>query len=639
MSISIWIATALTSIGGLPLSGSSPSKGLGAWAPAIDPLWLGVLEAGVNSCPPAPPGWDLLTNPGPPFERYCAYEAVFRPHEPRPNPADLNHPSLQGLSGASVGRVRPQPTGTLSAGGPTPMSTAMGPHLWNYFAQRVELPARPIWVGPPSVRLAIVDTSPRRSTAPNSLHAPTLGGIAEALACPSSGPCPLEVSYELALPRKKRGVVDRVNGGYYGTLWELAQGIAKATEHARLDGIQRLVINLSLGFEPAGYSSWPAQHLGHINGNSTLPAPLRAVHAALVFARCQGAVVLAASGNDDFGEKDRTGPLLPAAWQRHSSPTPTQCKTFPGGLGIKARPHGPLVTAVGGIDHRRKALENARPRSTPALVAPGSGAVSPKGASSVLTGTSVSTLVASTAVALAWAQRPSVTAQAALDMVAASARPLQWRASFCPGKSTCPKVRRVSLCRAQAKACGDDPSCDTGACPADVETAAPSWPQGMLTIGGLAALGGGVPSSWLMGAPQKVASCTSSPVRAPMGWRTRTGCPLGRRVAARELDTGPQPLDPMCPACFVFQTPANILMAMDLSPFVPGGAMHDVHLVLSNGVGSERFALPGPFGAGHNEVFVLSPPTLVGPVDEVWLQYVVYENGQPFLMGEPLILE
>lgn len=616
------------------------SAGINTGAGGPTEVWLAVLSPTATTCPVGVGGWVLRPPAGTPFERFCAYGFFPSSSTPTPDFGDLEHGSLEGLANAEIGLVRPQQQ--LASRGPvrpatwpTAMSAVMAPFLWDHFRMQVGLPSVPGSASArPDVRLAIVDTMPDGAPNPNSLHAPTLDALANAMACTSGGKCAVDIKHHLAMPRVEDGAVDLVNGGNYGTLWDLARALRAATRDSIADGFDHLVINLSLGWDPTGQSSLPNNHLGLITGSSNLPAPIRAVHTALVYARCQGALIIAASGNDDVGLEDRTGPLLPAGWMVHDAPTTAQCASlFTSRGGPASIQKAPLVYAVGGVNHLGQALENARPQSTPELVAPASGVAAPTGGA-VLTGTSVAALVASTASGLVWAIQKQTGADATLATVKSSAIPLPWNASFCDGP-TCLPVRQISLCSAQQSACKGATDCARFSCPRPGTSV--EWPPNMLPQAGIHLLNRSPLKPVPMGAPQPVVNCGSVRMPTPNPW-TIQPCPLDDPIAARNLDVAPQPLDPMCPTCFLSDQ-GQVFVGLELVPDIPGGFLHDVYLKVSNGFQDQVFALPGPLPQEHSELIFLSPTGWNSPITKAWLQYVVIKDGQSYFMGEPLIVD
>ena len=83
-----------------------------------------------------------------------------------------------------------------------------------------------------------------------------------------------------------------------------------------------------------------------------------------------------------------------------------------------------------------------------------------------------------------------------------------------------------------------------------------------------------------------------------------------------------------------------IMFGMELVPDIPGGAIDDVHIYVSDDFGAETsYAIEGTFPSGHTDVLILDPTGWPNPVTKAWLQYTVDLNGQPFSHGEPLIVE
>ena len=170
-----------------------------------------------------------------------------------------------------------------------------------------------------------------------------------------------------------------------------------------------LVLSISAGFDarwthpdPAAPTVWGAETL--------------ALFDALVYARCSGALLVAAEGNND-----RSGPagavLYPAAWSDPATwPKAPVCSEYLGGAPGQWNATTPLIYAVGGVDRTGAPLRNALPTgsrlrgygaatasalapvSTPA---PGSGELSTS-----LAGSSVATLVVAAAAAARWEAGP-----------------------------------------------------------------------------------------------------------------------------------------------------------------------------------------------------------------------------------------
>lgn len=248
---------------------------------------------------------------------------------------------------------------------------------------------------PPVARVVVIDTAPDAASGQirpgTSRHGDTLAHLIEDLVClptTSSGrPCAAEVTTALALE------------GGVGTLSDLAGAIERAVvlwqngrKMAPATTPVHLILNLSLGWEDrpgiADCSSTPSQ--------SSVPA-VRAVAGILQYAAAQGALIIAAAGNDSGGPRPRSGLICPGRYQ-----------AVPRG----GDPGQSLVVAVSGVDYQDRPLDNARPLGITGIAALGFGGVAWNPADPVpppLTGSSVSTAVVSAVGALVWSQRASWT--------------------------------------------------------------------------------------------------------------------------------------------------------------------------------------------------------------------------------------
>lgn len=318
-----------------------------------------------------------------------------------------------------------------------------------------------------SIEVAIADTiSSSSKTAetggnPAHIHGQVVGAIIEDIACPDrEAACVANVRHVLAMPRRDaHSPPDWQNGGDRGTRGDVALAIYAAVEgwrERRLadpDTPPRLVLNLSLGWEPAPRELAPSQ----------------ALLAALRFASCNGVLVFAASGNDSRGRMDRTGPLEPARFEMLFAPDPTECQEL-GFSPLAEREYPvfgptekPLVWAVGGVDANDRPLTNARPDSMPRLVAPALDGLATDDSGELtraLSGSSIATAVVSGTAALIWSHRPKLRADEVVDIIHASGWDTAELADFgLDGPTT---RRRVSVCAALAHACR---GVDGDACP------------------------------------------------------------------------------------------------------------------------------------------------------------------------------
>lgn len=375
----------------------------------------------------------------------------------------------------------------------------------------------------PAVRIVVIDSAPDAAAGlirPGaSRHGDTLAHLIEDLVCrPALGgrpaACAAEVTTVLALPWLSRGVAG-ANGGYLGTLSDLARAIEQAVTRWQSDRISapastpaRLLLNLSLGWEDtpkiADCSTAPA---------SALAPPAAAVRTILQHAAGAGALIVAAAGNDSAGPAPRTGLLCPGRYQA---------------VPQDDDPSHSLVVAVSGVDYQDRPLETARPLGITGIAGLGLGGVAWAPADPVappLVGSSVSAAVVSAVSALVWAARPSTATPGIVAAVYAGGRDVG-AANECPLSLVACRSHRASVCGA-LQAAGVSPNC---APPPPRAASCPSLP---VEAGALASAFAGVP--------------TSSDAIAPLAWVARSLAP----TVQVEPSVFPQPISGTCPTCWV----------------------------------------------------------------------------------------
>lgn len=259
----------------------------------------------------------------------------------------------------------------------------------------------------PEVRVVVIDSAPDAPDgaiqAGTSRHGDTLAHLIEDIVCQVDATgvrtCAAEVTTELALPWITRTFVPGPHGGYIGTLSDLARAIDRAVFRWQSDRLTtppsapvRLVLNLSLGWEDT------PQIADCSAGSPTLMGPpARAVRGILQYAASQGALIVAAAGNDSGGPSPRQGLVCPGRYQAVPQDTdPSQA----------------LLVAVSGVDYQDLPLETVRPLGITGIAGLGFGGVAWDSHDSVpapLTGSSVSTAVVSAVSALVWAYGSGLT--------------------------------------------------------------------------------------------------------------------------------------------------------------------------------------------------------------------------------------
>jgi Subtilase family len=300
------------------------------------------------------------------------------------------------------------------------------------------------------VTVAVVDSVPEPKPAlPRSQHGELMVSLINDIACPAGLlACDVDVVRELGLPRYGNGLGDFVRGGYYGTQADVAKAIYDAVESWRsTSGSEnqaepsKLIINLSVGWE------------GNLYGDVDDPTPrpsVEAVHAAIEWAACHGALVIAAAGNR--GYTCETGPLLPGAWETHPAPNNLRCQELgapnpPASVGYK-----PLLYSIGGLSHDRRPMQGTREDGMPRLAALATNAVA-AGDGTTITGTSASTAAASGAAALVWSYNPQLTPSAVMNILYQSGAPTPLSANYYLAGALNTDVRAINACRAVEAAC------------------------------------------------------------------------------------------------------------------------------------------------------------------------------------------
>jgi hypothetical protein len=451
----------------IPVARATPRDACPDWR------WIGIMEGRGTACPrPRAPAWTtrpLFPTPDP---RLATVPAGLRPYCLYEHPAAGGELTLDELPGLIA--IERDCMAVLPAASSLPRAALA--KLEPYFLQQAGgFAAPPPLVGAaPAVRLALLDTAPT-SEAPaenadnRSLHGYSLARMATKLACGPGG-CAARITSQLGLPwvvyepsSRTLSVRDDLRGGFVGMIGELAEATrSEVVTWQAVDAPKPLVLNLSVGWNPA---------FG--GGEATvaaMPPAVQAVHAAITDALCRGVSVVAAGGNRTWGPdpKFSRGPLLPAAWEQRAAPTDLECAAArsPGTpVDLGSTSYRPFVSAVGAVDASGRQLGNARLKAEPRLVAFGDHAAVSGETSAVptamLTGSSVSTVIAATALSWVRAYRPTLKVLDAVDLLHEGAQPTGRQADihFRPKEgSVAPPdsawaVGRVSVAKAAAAAC------------------------------------------------------------------------------------------------------------------------------------------------------------------------------------------
>lgn len=317
-------------------------------------------------------------------------------------------------------RVSPVANPPAAAGS---YGSAIAPVLEASFARAIGMPdpskvASAVPGGTPKVAVYVVDTAGRDRSQARANHGKIVASIVEAVVDGSDGA--VVVHTVAGMPRWDDGqgvVADPQGGGYFGYQSDLAAGIREAVDRwkasERGQGV-KLVINLSAGWEPV-VDGAPGQ--GSPIADPLSPAAA-SVHEAIAYARCHGGLVFAASGNQPSGTcVDQT--MGPAMFAQLPTPDSAMCAQL---MGEDSPVQGQaMLYAVTPLDLGGQPLMSHRPGSHAWLAATGfQGIVEGTRSHGPQNGSSIATAVASGAVALAWASKPSMRGDAVVEAVYAA---------------------------------------------------------------------------------------------------------------------------------------------------------------------------------------------------------------------------
>lgn len=505
-------------------------------------------------------------------------------------------------------------------------------------------------VGSERVRLAVLDTMPPGANAPRARHGPWMNALALGLACPSGTHCDLDLHPELALPLDARGRVDTARGGYYGRPTDIASAIELAVDRWRADRdeVGPLVVSLSLGWDPVDHlaDTLPEAHLHQlVRPTPGISGPVRRVHAAIVRARCEGALVVAASGNDPL-LRQSPDPLLPGGWARLAAPSPAQCRCLdsksPDCLELAEGPRptsiglDPLVQAASGLGLDDSPSLLARSHAAGLLAAPADHTpIRGVGGYDVISGSSVATVRVAATAALVWSHRPGWSAAELMEHIYRTGVDLGTPADLCPGGS-CPSLHRIAPCDALNAAgvparCPPAPPAHFPHYDEDLRSSLASTPYVQAVATAAQPTHDGSQATHVLGQ-----STCSAPVRSRNPSAAYL-CPLDQLPAAQFFPAvAPQPEDPMCPACSYSAADQRLLVSLDALAAPPSGAI----LVLESPTGPKVYDLwslvPGGMVPGESYVLENLPGTV--PIEKARIEFTLQHGSSTTVHASPLIV-
>lgn len=312
--------------------------------------------------------------------------------------------------------------------------------------------------------VAIVDTADSRppglpalpsyaTAAPRHQHGLTMALLVEGIRCPRrEAQCVSRQFLAQAFPYDAASVEPLPSGGQRGSLGSLASAIGEAVARWRAQPDAKsspLVINLSLGWDLRHGGELPLAHEALLElaaPDPSVPATVQAVHHALAWAACEGALSLAAAGNARGSLCEEQGTMAPAAWEQLPAPSLDACAAL--GVAVPAgRTPAKLVYGAGGLDASDRPIANSRLGSMPTRGLHAMRAVAAADGGTYTqpwTGTSVAAAALSAIAAQAWSHRPAQSASTLIALVDGSgaAQPLdeRWQGR---AASTHASIRRI----------------------------------------------------------------------------------------------------------------------------------------------------------------------------------------------------
>jgi hypothetical protein len=257
------------------------------------------------------------------------------------------------------------------------------------------------------VRVAVIDTAAGSWSDPdNNPHGKAVGTLIRDTACLNPTSCPVDVVNYLGLPLLRApsppGQVairrDDTRGGAFGAHGDLARAIVQAVDE---NAGTRTVINLSVAYDSVELLASGAPDPADFENS--------VVFDALQYARCNGALILAAAGNGRVPAIGGQKAALPARWTERRAFSASTCNARYGVANHVTS--GPLLYGVSAVDFGTKPLLTTRGEGQSVLAALGFAVVrdDPNGGyTRILSGTSMATATVSAIAAALWARTPAI---------------------------------------------------------------------------------------------------------------------------------------------------------------------------------------------------------------------------------------
>lgn len=519
-----------------------------AAAPIVCPTWKQVVYRNVTGpCPTINVGAKQWTGArmfpewGGDYDKYCAYEF-----------SGLAAPTVPQLDALRTKPWVVEAAADCAVTGPSSVLADIDPVLRDLVKASVdtvtaaELDLTQTSGSRAPVLVAVLDTTPTiEPIDPNDDHGIVVAELIERIAhgCEPTDPlCAVLVQNFLALPRTglARADKDPVNGGYAAMWSELAAATYTAVRQWELSKTPTYQPKLVLNFSVAWLEAFGGGNL------VTDPPGVDALLLALRRASCEGALIVAAAGNDM--QDCRSGPMLPGGWEELAAPTANECTTLYGVSNpvTSVATYQPLVHSVGGVGFHDGPVSVSREGGRPRLAAIADH-VTLDTLYTPRTGTSMSAAVVSGIAALVWSYRPNIAAPDLAELIWANGVDTGDISDYSLSGEFA--IKRATACTALTAACAG-PQCPSGVNPAACDLSTPS------TDALDAVLATIVPDEFDTIETVEVGQCPTYCGESVDLWVNAAAdpaipleCPALPGTAKVDYLVAPQPTNPGCPTC------------------------------------------------------------------------------------------
>lgn len=568
---------------------------------------------------PVVPNWSgsplFATAPGV-MKQFCSYRWTGLPGDATPDTL-LANPGIAAIgSDCEVVFEQAEPTDALW--------DQLDPDILNLFrhaigrANGTDLALQSSEASRAPVLVSVLDSVPEPAPqAPHSEHGEIMVRMVTDVACPDpKTACAVMVRRGLAMPRLAAGQVDYQDGGFFGSQGDTAKSIFAAVEIWRTtdwgEETPKPILSLSLGWEP---------EFGALATDSPAVA---AVHTALEYASCHGAIIIAAAGNE--GHLCSTGALLPGAWEADPAPNAPRCAALGAPAPTPGAPYRPLLYSVGGLDHGLDPMPGSRESGMPRLASSATHAVGP-GDSTAVTGTSAAAATTAGAAALVWSFNPDLAPSQVMAALYESGTNTGMTADYMGPGNNPTDVHKLDVCAALDYAC-DLPGSSCPAQPFANPLACIGAPPPVTLADLFTELASVVPDYALTPTYGQPVVCPATCGYAETGYfaTSKGACPTTILPALPYIE--PQPTQMGCPNC-TLDVNSNIIYA-SLDPAYANDTLRDVAVTVFDGAQNTYFDFgPIPLTPAEITTIQLDPALMPMTVSSVSISLTFLEHPRP----------